>query len=321
MDAKPRSVSQAGQAMIDRLVAARHSPEYLTFRLMEARTVPTSGRVDTIEIIELRRQLAAHYGRVEDKINDFAKALYIKHRPDETLNDRYYRQAAGIMAMRSLETAAVVSHDPHELDYIMMAVREQRCIVLKLAENPYISEKTQLAIAHQYRDDPYVGRALAANPNIAPDTARVVARNFREDRFVMHQLGDTVSKLARMGPNDGPYAEVCREMTTVENVEFPLAPAITGVTSSVHLRTLWKQHSRHTTVEKNLDHATYHAIAQNPKTPDDVILEMSKAPPLVAEFGREAVVTKDVLRRRVAEMHGGEHDFDAMPRPALGRQS
>jgi hypothetical protein len=313
------SVSARGRALLQKAIASGRSPEQLMYLVMEARAVPNAGRVDSIEVTEFRRMVATHHGKVEDKIADYAKAVNMPARLGETPSDIYYRRAAGATAMRALEHTAEVSRDEHELDYAAMAVIEQRRVILKLAQNPYISEATQLRIVSSplYQRDPYVGRALAANPAITPNTARVIARHFKEDRFVMHTLGDTLSKLARHGHNAREYAEVCREVTTVNPVDFPLAAAVAGVDDSEHLRRLWHQYMARPTLDRNLDRATFHALAQNPNTPNDVIVDMVRTRPASSVVGGEATITNDALHRRIEQMNdaGHRHEHEA-PRPS-----
>ena len=53
-----------------------------------------------------------------------------------------------------------------------------------------------------------------------------------------------------------------------------------------------------------MERSVYHAIAQNPDTPDDVIKAMSQKAPLAASFGKDAALSHDTISRRMAEMDG-----------------
>ncbi len=304
MDAKPIPLSSAARDRISSIVAARRPPEYLTYRLMAAHAVPEAGKVESADVEALRRVLQTKYQGIEQKVNDCAMVLREPPRAGADIDAKRYRQAAQSTAMRSMQTAAEASKDVHELDYIAQMLMEHKAIIINVAKNPYLGEDTQVKIANHpiYRNDPYVARALASNQNLAPAAARSLAQHHRNDRFVMNELATTVGKLALVDHNTPEYAAICRELTTVPQVDFPLAPAIRGVKDAAHLRALWDQHKLRPTIERELDHSTYHAIAQNHHTPDDVIGQMAIRNPLTALFGKEVAMTQEVIARRLAEI-------------------
>lgn len=312
MESASTNLSTRGKALIERAVALRRSPEFLTYQLMQARSVPPAGQIDAIDVAQLRRLLEQRCASVEQKIDEFVKAIHLTRRENETYVDRSFRVASKTLAIQACENTADVSREPHELDYMARMVAEHRNVILKIAQNPYLAEETQVFIACHptYNADPCVGRALANNPALGPEAARQLARRFKDDRFVIDALGDTVGKIARVGPNETVYADVCREMTTVPKIDFPHAGAVRGVTDANHLRTLWKQHLNKNVAERNLDIATFHALAQNPDTPDDVIKNMADNSPVGALIGKQGAITQDVFRRRFANI-GVSRELDA----------
>jgi len=318
MNAASTPLSSAARARINDLVAARRPPEYLTYRLMAAHAVPEGGTLESADVAALRRVLQTKYHGIEQKVNDCAMVLREPPRVGADVGAKRYRQVAQSTAMRSMQTAAEASKDVHELDYIAQMLMEHKAIIINVAKNPYLGEATQVKLANHplYRNDPYVARALASNQNLAPAAARSIAQHHRNDRFVMHELASTVSKLAQVDHNSPEYGAICRELTTVSPIDFPLAPAVRGVKDANHLRSLWNQHKLRPTLERELDHPTYHAIAQNPHTPDDVIDQMASRHPVTALFGNEVEITQHTISRRLAVIaeRNGPNAHDTSPR-------
>lgn len=297
-------LSKDGKAMIDRVVRMRQSPEFLTFRLMEARALPNPDKVESIDIQALRQVLAERAVSVEQRMSEMLAAIHMTPRKNESPDDRYHRNTAKTTAIRSMEHTVEVSRDPYELDTAARMFLDQRSIIVKLAQNPYLSEATIINIANNafYKNDSQIGRTLAQNHNITPKAARAIATNYKNNQFVMHALADNVGKQARVGADRAAFAQVCKELTAAHPINFPLAPAILGVNDPHHLRALYDQHSKRPVIERNLDHTTYHAIAQNPHTPIEVIHRMSQEPPLTSIFGKESSVTHDTIQQRLSAM-------------------
>lgn len=309
-----------GQEMIDRIVKMRQSPEYLMYRLMQARAVPAADKLDSLDVAALREVLAKKASSHEQRMTELAQAIAMVPSKDESPDARYYRGSAKLMALQALETTAEVSMDAMELDYTARTFMEQRKAMLKLARNPFLAEETMIRIANSpiYKGDTNLGRALASNQALTPKAARVLAQNFSHDRFVMHELAVNVSKQAKTALNANEYAQVCKELTSSHApVDFPLAPAIAGVQDSTHLRTLYKQHQARPTLERNLDQSTFHEIAQNPYTPDDVIEDMSQSAPLTTMLGKQASITHDTIARRTAQIQRSNQPEASAPEPGL----
>ena len=304
------NLSRRGQELIDRTLNAQQPAENLTTRLMERRAVPDPSGFRSIDMNDnrLRELLASRIESVQDRMTELSQAIHMRPRPGESPMAQHFRESSKGMAMRSLENTVEVSRDPMELDYAAQMFLEQRAAMLKLAKNPYISEDTIIRVAtcSMYRDDPQIARAFAGNPGITPKAARVLMENEGNKRrhFVMHELAVNLGKQARL-PSNAHAAEcaaLCRDITSVSVVDTPLAPAIAGVTDPEHIRKLYSLHASRMPLERNMERSVYHAIAQNPDTPDDVIKAMSQKAPLAASFGKDAALSHDTISRRMAEM-------------------
>lgn len=300
----------------------RQSPEFLMYRLMEARAVPDPNRIESVDVGRFRALLATRETSFEQRMGEALAVMQIGRREGASLNDRYARQSARSLAIRSMGHAAEVSRDPHELESIARMILDQRIpvprqddtgelanlyhayrsIILKIAQNPYLSEEAQIRIANTFSKDALISRTLAQNQNITPRTARLIANNAKGQQFVMYALADNISKQARFGTDRAQFAQICKELTT-RQVDFPIAPAIHGVTDPQHLRMLYVRHAGRSDIERNLDHATFHAIAQNPDTPMDVIHNMAREP-LPDSVGKESALTQSVIFRRIEEERG-----------------
>lgn len=323
------NLSRHGRELIERALHSHQPASSLSTRLMERNAVPDPGNFRTMNMDDerLRQLLASQIASVEERMADLAQTIHMQPRPGESPMAQHFRESAKGLALRSLENTVEVSRDPLELDYAAQMFLEQRSAMLKLAKNPYISEETMARVAtcSMYRDDPHVARAFASNPNLTPRAARVLLDNESNKHrpFVMHALAVNMGKQARLSsnPHAAECARICRDITAVSVIDTPLAPAIAGVTDPEHLRRLYSQHANKMPLERNMERAVFHAIAQNPETPDDVIKAMRQNAPLTANFGKEAALSHDTISRRLAEMDMREQtaSHDHSPQPSMFR--
>lgn len=198
-------------------------------------------------------------GEIETHVNDLLVAVRnAKARP--VLEERL-AQAARM---------AAVSSDSYELHYLASMFIHHREVMVEVARNKSIDERTQriLATDDSLRRDRAVQVALARNERLHPEVMAIIL-NGTDDSYVHFAVAENAAKNSlSTRDSTGGYAEICDALSVSYDSAVRQA-AIVGIRDPEVLRKIAANNSTF------LAPRELEAVAANKHTPDDVLSELS----------------------------------------------